>query len=160
MLNFENLKLGWLRIVSRFLKMPLSGTQEECCLKNAESFGLNLFWYSAMETSYQWPKYFEISQYHITKRQLRRFCYPYLNISNLWYGQKDKWRRVVICNGDRTNRTCFDSCLISNAVVPTQTFKSVRLSELGKHCDIIVRADCLEAVIYHGYTQFVRFNWS
>jgi hypothetical protein len=28
--------------------MPLSGTQEECCLKNAESFGLNLFWYSAI----------------------------------------------------------------------------------------------------------------
>jgi len=39
-------------------------------------------------------------------------------------------------------------------------FSNQLVSELGKHCDIIVRADCLEAVIYHGYTQFVRFNWS
>jgi hypothetical protein len=28
--------------------MPLSGTQEECCLKKEENFSLTLSWYSAL----------------------------------------------------------------------------------------------------------------
>jgi len=50
--------------------MPLSGTQEECCLKNAESFGLNLFWYSAIEQKSDHAKISCVPKIYLKKTNL------------------------------------------------------------------------------------------